>query len=184
MSITLYELPMSGNCNKVRILLQLLHLDYTSVTLDRSRDLELVPLLKVPALRVGGAIYTESMAIMFMLARGTPYLPEADLVEVIRWLSFEQSEIQMTIGVARYKLRHGIGSVDDDVAQARAALVVLDRHLAGTASGLAVSSYAHITIADIALYAYISLAAEVGIVLEPYGHLLGWLDRIREYIQR
>lgn len=168
MSVTLYELPLSGNCYKVRILLHLLGLDYTRKPIDRS----VLPLGKVPALEIGGKIYTESMAILCLLASGTRYLPETDLVEIIRWLSFEQGEIQMTIGVARYQLRHGLltGSADESAMRA---LQVLDDHLSASQSGYVVAS--GLTIADIALYGYIHLAPEVGIDLTRYRHISRWL---------
>jgi glutathione S-transferase len=99
----------------------------------------------------------------------------------VRWLLFEQNAIEPTIAAARFRLLCGWATPDDPVIAdkvkgAASELKALERHLDGRAF---VTGDA-LTIADIALYAYIHVAGDVGLDLGRRPGLVVWLDRVRE----
>jgi len=157
---------------KIRLLLNLLKKEYTEVPLsDMSAD---IPLGKVPVLRHPSGIVSESMAILYFLAQGTIYMPEK-LVELLQWLSFEQSEIQNSIGCARYIIREKIADSKLKTYQynAHRAIKILDAHLKDRPFIID-----HFSIADIALYPYLFLAEEANINTRDYEHVTIWLARL------
>ncbi len=178
----LYEFVDSGNCYKIRMLLAELELPYTKVALDRlssvRNTMEFLcksPLGKVPVLEQDGEYYTESMAILYKLSTGTSLNPESP--RVIQWLSFEQGEIQSSIGAARYlnKFCQELPPADL-IERAHEALCVVEQQLKETGQYILGSTY---SICDIALYAYIHLAPEAGVSLEPYIHIMQWILTIQ-----
>ena len=83
-----------------------------------------------------GETITQSNAILWYLAEGTPYLPDSRLERalVAQWLHFEQERVMGGIGSARFRIMTGR---DPALAAARfpvgeGALEVLDEHLAGS----------------------------------------------------
>lgn len=189
----LYEYPGSGNCYKVNLMLHLVGAEFESVTVDimrgESRTAEFFrinPNGRIPVLEIEpGKYLPESNAAMFYLAENTPYLPESRLsrARVIQWLCFEQYSHEPNIAVARFIIKF-LGNPDDQHArvancqqQGRAALAVMDRHLADRSFFVD----ERITIADIALYAYTHVSDEADIGLAPYPHIRGWLDRVADH---
>lgn len=188
--LRLYESPLSGNSYKVRLLLSHLERAYERVTLDlfqgHARAPEFLaknPHGRVPLLELeGGDTIAESNAILYYLARGTPYLPD-DAIEaahVMRWMFFEQNTLEPPLAGARFLLQFsGKSESDDSVAkrQARAskALMLMELHL-GVRAYLVGPRY---SIADIALYGYTHLAHEAGVSLDGYPAIGQWLERVR-----
>jgi glutathione S-transferase len=131
-----------------------------------------------------GALLTESNAILFYLAQGTPFLPAAplDLAQVVRWLVFEQTDVMMTMGGLRFRLLTGRLTRDHADAVRRhegaleAALGLLDRHLQER-DFLVADSY---SVADIAVYGYTHVAAEAGVELDHFPAVQSWLRRVEE----
>lgn len=92
----------SGNAYKVHLLLSQLDTPYAVTSLrilpphsesHQPDFLAINPNGKVPALRLDdGTVLTESNAILFYLAEGTPYLPDDKLerAQVLQWMFFEQ----------------------------------------------------------------------------------------------
>lgn len=92
----------SGNAYKVQLLLSHLDVSYTQKSLSlippasenrAPAFLAINPNGKVPALTLdNGTTLTESDAILFYLAEGTPYLPENKIerAQVLQWMFFEQ----------------------------------------------------------------------------------------------
>src|SRR5688572_16493979 len=80
--ITVYGYSVSGNCHKLRLLLEQLGRDYRWIEVDSAQGQTRTPeyLAKNPNGRVpmieleDGRILVESNAILFFLAEGTPYL--------------------------------------------------------------------------------------------------------------
>src|SRR5438128_752968 len=78
----LYDYPASANCYKPRLLLALLGRDYERVTVDifagdtlTDAFAALNPARETPVLELDdGTIVTQSSAILWLLAEGTPYL--------------------------------------------------------------------------------------------------------------
>ena len=92
-----------------------------------------------------------------------------------QWLSFEQERIMGGIANPRFRLLTGrVGpGLEARLATGRHALSVLDAHLAGRRYVVGSGP----SIADLALFAYISVAGDAGVVTPP--HVAAWLERIR-----
>ena len=188
--ITVHGFSPSGNCHKVRLLLEQLGRPYRWVETDSSRGATRTPAYlaknpngKVPMLeREDGSVLVESNAILCWLADGTPFLP-ADpwqKAQALSWLFFEQYSHEPYIAVARFIC--GWTPADSprraDLPKLRerghAALAVMEKHFAahdwftGDVYG----------IADIALYAYTCVAPHGGIALDAYPALRAWLARV------
>ncbi len=100
---------------------------------------------------------------------------------MIRWLVYEQAEVVPMIGGLRFRLlTHRLSLSDADAMRRRDAaseiLGQLDRHVTDRAF-LIGDIY---TIADIALYGYLHVAAEARLGLEPFPHLRGWLAHVAD----
>ena len=191
--LTLYDYLISGNGFKVRLLLRLLGRPFRLVEKDilkgetRTPDfLRLNPNGRIPVLQLeDGRCLSESDAILFYLADGTPYWPEDRLerAQVLQWMFFEQYSHEPNIATRRFWLH--FPELMDDVRRAQletklvqgyAALDVMERRL-GEAPYLVGGG---LTIADIALYGYTHVADEGGYDLQRYPAIRAWLARVRE----
>ena len=194
-TMTLYGFSPSGNCHKVRLLLEQLGRrageDYRWVETDSSRGatrtaefLALNPNGKVPLLVLDdGRTLAESNAMLCWLAEGTPFLP-ADAwqrAQALSWMFFEQYSHEPYVAVARFirgwtpadsPRRADLPSLRERGHQA---LAVMERHLR-SAQWFTGPQYG---IADIALFAYTDVAGEGGFDLSPYPALRDWLARVR-----
>ncbi|MCH8837710.1 MAG: glutathione S-transferase, partial [Candidatus Marinimicrobia bacterium] len=111
-----YGMRTSGNCYKVKLLLEQLGEPYeweeipsTRVQPRTKEFFAINPNGKVPVLRLAdGRHLPESNAILFYLAEGTPYLPEDrfDRAQVLQWLFFEQNNHEPNVAVARFIKRY------------------------------------------------------------------------------
>ena len=186
----LYDYDASGNCLKVRLLLGLLGREYERVPVDIFAGDTLTdaygrlnPLRETPVLETGdGDVITQSPAILWYLAEGTPYLPEDPVARahVLQWLIFEQERIMGTLAGVRFRVITGRAAADSRGVVARleagrAALGILDAHLGGTPFLVTGTP----TIADLALYAYVSRAPEAGADLDGFPAVRAWLDALR-----
>jgi glutathione S-transferase len=187
--VRLYDYPASCNCYKVRLLLAQLELPYERVPIDifdgdtlTEEYAALNPARTTPVLETDdGRGLTESNAILFYLAQGTPFLPDDpfERAEVVRWLIYEQTDVIPTMGGLRFRLLVGRLTPDEHDAVrrkegAQEVLRLVDDHLA-TREFFVGTGY---TIADIAMYGYTHLAHEAGIDMEPYEHLRAWFERV------
>ena len=188
---TVHGVSWSGNCHKLRLLLEQLGRPYRWVEVDllagatRSPGyLAKNPNGKVPMLELDdGRILVESNAILYWLAEGTPYLP-ADpwqRAQALGWMFFEQYSHEPCIAVARFIC--GWTPPDSprraELPQLRErghqALAVMERHLSAQ-PWFTGPDYG---IADVALFAYTSVAGDGGFDLSAYPALLDWLARVR-----
>ena len=190
-SVTVHGFSPSGNCHKVKLLLEQLGRPYRWVETRSDQGatrtpefLALNPNAKVPVLvRADGAVLTESNAMLCWLAEGSEYLPTDawERAQALSWMFFEQYSHEPYVAVARFIC--GWTPIDSprraDLPKLRerahAALAVMERHL---------SSHAWFTgagygIADIALFAYTAVAGEGGVPLDAYPHIRDWLARVR-----
>jgi glutathione S-transferase len=188
--ITLFDYLPSQNAWKVRLLLNQLGMPHERVLVSifegegRSAEfLRVNPTGKVPALRLeDGRTLAESNAILAFLADGTEFLPRDPFAraKVHQWLSYEQEQVEMTIGSLRYwtmtgKLERRLPElVEGKRTAAVRSLQLLDAELAGRPF-VAGGTY---TIADISVFAYASRAEEAGLSLEPYPHFRAWIERV------
>ena len=194
--VRLYESTIaSGNAYKVRLLLALLGLSCDIVELDilaRPSETRLPGFLaknpngRIPLLELEDGTYLpESNAILYYLAEGTPYLPDAHLERsrVVSWMFFEQYSHEPYIAVLKFwRFWGGLhNKTADEIAllldRGQAALRVMDTHLAERSFFVA----ERYTIADIALYAYTHTADLAGFDLGAMPNLRRWLERVRSH---
>lgn len=185
----LYDLALSGNCYKVRLLAALANIPLEIVPVDvlagehkRSPLIDLNSWGEIPILEDGAVVLRDSQAILVYLAAkyaGETWLPKdpAGMATVMQWLSTSANEIQNGPGAARLVDKFGY-DIDkaDSIKRARRILSLLNAHLS-TRRWLALERP---TIADCAIFPYVALAPEGGISLEQYPHIQPWIGRIRE----
>jgi glutathione S-transferase len=144
--------------------------------------LKLNPMGQVPVLIDGEVVIRDSHAILVYLARcygGEDWLPvkAEPMGKVMQWLSTAANEIQHSFAAARryYRLNAGL---DIELAQHKAhqILRILNQHM----EALNWLECSHPTIADIACFPYIGLAPDGKIFLDPYPHVVNWIERIRQ----
>jgi glutathione S-transferase len=188
--LRLHDYAASANCLKVRMLLAQLGRPYERVPVDifagdtlTDEFARMNPARSTPVLELdSGEFLVESNAILLFLAEGTPLLPSDPVAraDVYRWLFFEQADVVPSMGGLRFRLITGRIDPDGDNARSRRAashdtLAVLDAVLGGRPF-LAGADY---TVADIGVFAYVHVAPEAGVDLEPYPNVRAWLDRVR-----
>ena len=181
----LYDYLPSGNGYKVRLLLAQLGHRFTLIEKDITKGetrtpefLVLNPNGRIPVLELDdGRHLSESDAILFYLAEGTPFLPAERFAraDVLRWMFFEQYSHEPYIAVARF-WTHFLGKPVDaeKIERGYQALDVMERHLASRRFFVG----ERYTIADIALYAYTHVAHEGGFDLVAYPNIRAWLSRV------
>ena len=188
--LRLFDFWESGNCYKVRLLLEQLGIPFERVHLDilkgETRASEYlaknangrVPLLECP----DGRCLAESGAILWYLAEGSAFLPDDpwSRAQVLQWLFFEQYSHEPYIAVVRFwhfagLLEQNRAQLPDKADRGYRALDVIEEHLKSK-TYFVDERY---TIADIALYAYTHVADEGGFDLSKYSAVNEWLERIR-----
>lgn len=184
----LYDLELSGNCYKVRLLaalagipLEIVPVDFLAGEHKQPPLIQMNPWGELPILVDGETTLRDSHAILVYLASryaGESWLPRdpAGLADVAQWLSTAANEVQNGPCAARLVDKFGY-NIDKAVALARSAriLPLIDSHLA-TRDWLAAGRP---TIADCAIFPYVALAPEGGVTLAPYPHICNWIARIK-----
>ena len=184
--LTLYDHPLSGNCEKVRLLLSILQIPYESVLVDvpkgvnrESSFTRINPLQQIPVLTDGSYTVQDSQAILLYLARRYgPAWAGNDAFElgaITQWLSFAANEIGNSLQPARVFYLLG-EDVDINAAQRKGLRVLrlLDAHLAHN-EWLACDRP---TIADLACFPYAGLCREGRLPLDDFPHVLAWIGRV------
>ena len=196
--IKLYGHELSGNSYKAKLMLSLLNLDYEWVKVDLMAGAHKQPEFlainsfgQVPVL-VDGDIaippsvvakgIADAQAILVYLARqygNLQWLPlEAEpMSRVVRWLSITAGEVrQGTEFARRYHLFQNTDiNLEQAVQKSEFILTQLDNHLAEQEW----LELGHPTIADIAVFPYIALAADGRIALDKYLNVLNWINRVK-----
>jgi glutathione S-transferase len=181
----------SGNCFKVKLLLEQLQLPYEWIHVNildkQSRTPEFLamnPNGRIPLLQtVEGAYLPESNAILHYLAEGSLLLPAGRLLhaQVLQWMFFEQYSHEPYVATARYIVRYlGRPAAHEAVLQQKmapgyAALDVMESHLQSRPFFVG----GRYSIADIALYAYTHVADEGGFDLSRFPAIVAWLARVK-----
>lgn len=182
---------LSGNCYKVKLLLQWLDIEHEWIHIDiLANETHTASFLsmnvngKIPVLGIGEGQYLwESNAILNFLAEGSSYLPASGLprAKVLQWQFFEQYSHEPYIAVARYINKY-LGLPADRVDEYHSkqsgghkALAVMEKQLSQSSFLLGDSP----TIADISLFAYTHVAHEGGFFLEQYPFIQQWISRIK-----
>lgn len=186
-----YGMSSSGNCYKVRLVLEQLDQPYEWVEIDvRGGETRRPEYLaknangRVPLLEIEPNVFLpESDAIICYLADGTPLLPAGRLerARVLEWLFFEQYSHEPNIAVARLIVRT-LGSpaesrqkLENCLKGGYAALDVMEKHLAAH-DWFAAGRY---TVADVALFAYTHVAGDAGFELARYPAINTWTERVQ-----
>ncbi|MBK0329466.1 glutathione S-transferase family protein [Rhodobacteraceae bacterium F11138] len=185
----LYDHPMSGNCQKIHMMLACLDLPYETIFVDvlngatKERAFtRMNPMQQIPVLRDGAQTICDSQAILVYLA--AKYDPDwADrtpigMAKIAEWLSFAAKEVSNGPQMAR--LWHLTKEDGIDIGKATASglkvLAQLQAHLADR-DWLCLDRP---TIADIAVFPYIATARDGELPLDEYPAVCAWLRRIRD----
>jgi glutathione S-transferase len=170
--IKLYGHEMSGNSYKVRLLLELLKIDYEWIKVDLMKGEQKSP--EYLKLNSFGQVY---------LARqygGEKWLPldALPLAQVVRWLSTTAGEVRQGLENARLYYLFGATNINIERAHQKAKYILtqLDQHLS-THTWL---EFERPTIADIAVFPYVALARDGKIELDAYPHVIAWSDRVQQ----
>jgi glutathione S-transferase len=188
MAAKLYDLELSGNCYKVRLLAALLGVPLDTVPVDFLGGAHKKPPLvdlnafgELPIFEDGGLVLRDSQAILVYMARkwgGESWLPTdaKGLALVSAWLMVAENEIargpndarlhhkfgfKLDVDVARRKTEHVLRLMEDQLA--RTSWLVLDR----------------VTIADIACMPYVALSHEGGVSVDSYPAVAAWVQRVK-----
>lgn len=194
--ITLYDYELSGNCYKVRLLLSMLGLNYTTKTIEfypaaehkSEAFLAINPLGQLPVLLDDSLNLRDSHAIMVYLAiqydkTGTWYPTDsaARLAQVTQWMNFADA---LTATASAARLVDGFFyDLDGDACRqgAQRLFRILDEHLwfheRENHQWLVAGSTP--TIADLACFAYVILSEEGGISRMDYPAIRRWTDRVK-----
>ncbi len=186
----IYGDARSGNCYKLKLICALRGIEHEWIPVDvvqgdtrRSEFLALNPVGQIPVcVTADGDVLTESNAILYYLAQGSPYWPTEKLAQtrVLEWQFFEQYTHEPSIAVARF-IKYYLGMPAERAAEYETrlkagyrALDVMERHLDKQAFFVDDAC----TIADLSLYAYTHVAPEGGFDLGGYSAIGAWLERI------
>jgi glutathione S-transferase len=187
----LYDFLPSGNCYKIRLLLNQLGIAFERIDINilagESRTpefLKINPNGRVPVLEIeSGKYLAESNAILFYLSADTKFLPSEHWLrsQVLQWLFFEQYSHEPFIATSRFwlsilgKAQEYRQALDQKREPGYAALAVMEQHLSDRTFFVA-ECY---TIADIALFAYTHVANEGGFDLTLFPAILAWIERVQ-----
>lgn len=188
MAAKLYDLELSGNCYKVRLLsalvgapLEIIPVDFLDGAHKQPPLSGLNPFLEIPVFEDGALVLRDSQAILVYIARkwgGEDWLPvdPAGLAQVSQWLMVAENELARGPNDARLHDKFGY-TLDVALARSKSAriLAIMAQHLAHE-KWLAL---ARPTIADIACMPYVALGHEGGVPLDPYPAVAAWVDRVK-----
>jgi glutathione S-transferase len=191
--VKIYHHPLSGHSHRARLFLNLLGVEHEEAFVDLAAAAHKTPdYLKlnrfgqIPVLVDGDTVIADSNAILVYLAKkagNTKWLPEtpAEAAAVQRWLSVAAGQIAFGPAAARLITVFGAKfDANEVIARAHNVLKVLDAELANRdwIADIDETAAAHPTIADVALYSYISSAPEGNVDLSAYANVNAWLKRV------
>jgi len=191
--LILHEDAVSGNCYKIRLTAALLGLPIERRQYDILKGETRTPKFlatvnangRIPVLQIGEKLLPESNAACWWLASRSPLVPDDrfDQADVLRWMFFEQYNHEPNVATLRFwKAFVGFERLTDaqralipgKQAAGEAALALMDEHLA--ARDFLVGT--HLTLADVALYAYTHVADQGGFEVGAYPNVRKWLERV------
>ena len=193
--IKLYDYILSGSCYKVRLMLNILNVEYEAVPVDFYPGLEhkkpdflaLNPLGQLPVLTDNDLILRDAQSILLYLASkydsqrtwfpGDP----ATRGQVAMWTAFGGDEIMAASAARLHDVLNYPFDVDQQRKSAHAAFLILDDHIAEQEiKGFDWLAGTSPTIADIACFPYVSLSEDGGISREEYPAIERWLRRVMD----
>lgn len=189
MTMRLYDLEVSGNCYKVRLLcaflglpLELVPVDFMAGEHKKPPLTDLNPFAEIPIFVHGDVVLRESQAILVYIARkygGETWLPTepVGMAKVMEWMMVGGNEIARGPNDARLHDKFGY-DLDIDLARKKAARILglMEAHLSKN-HWLALGRP---TIADIACLPYVGIGHEGGVPLTDYPAIRAWIQRIKD----
>jgi glutathione S-transferase len=183
----LYHYPLSGHAHRARLFISLLGISHDLVDVDLKTGAHKTPEFlalnsfgQVPVLDDNGTIVSDSNAILVYLATKlgrTDWLPvdAKGAADVQRWLSVAAGDVAFGPAAARLVTVFGAKfNPEDVIGRAHVLLKRLEAHLAGRDWLVGRGP----TIADVALYSYLSSAPEGNVDLSAYPGVNALLRRI------
>lgn len=191
--IKLFACLGSGNCLKPWLAMHQLGIPFEMSLIDvlsgeqKSPEyLSINPLGVVPYMITSdGQGIGESNAMLWYLAEGTDLMPHsrADRAEALQWMFFEQSKLEPFISPARFMTTiapHLGADRQDDILRwqtaAKPGLARLNVHLSDRQFVLS-QGY---SIADIALFGYVHVLDEAGLIMSDYPMVERWCAEINQ----
>ena len=186
----LYCFGESGNAYKAALMLELCRLDWQPIWVDFFNGEARTPeyrqsvneMGEVPVLDTGTAKLTQSGVILDYLAELTrKFGPKSDdeRREIWRWILFDNHKVTANLATLRFLInftRTGETPVTDFLrGRCINALKIIDGHLAHNPFLIGKRA----TFADISMCGYLYYGEELTVPLDPYIHVLNWLDRLR-----
>jgi len=181
----------SGNCYKLKLLCALLAIEHDWIAVDilqgetrSDRFLAMNPNGEIPVcVTAGGAVITQSNAILYYLGQGSRFWPTDLLAQtrVLEWQFFEQYSHEPAVAVARFILLYQ-GMPAERENEYRKCLKLGYRALDVMEARLQQEDFlagGDCSLADISLYAYTHVAHEGGFDLSTYPALQAWIARIQ-----
>ena len=179
----------SGNCLKVKWMLDVLGRDYQWVEVDimsgGSRTPEFLllnPFGQVPLLVLeDGRTLAQSNAILLHLGEGTHWIPTDawERARMLEWLFWEQYSHEPYVAVARFqRVYAGKTAAEVEPRLVERGNVALSRMDDALSRDLWLAGGEAPTLADLALVAYTRMADEGGFDLMAYPNIRGWIDRV------
>lgn len=189
MTAKLYDLELSGNCYKVRLLcaligvpLEIIPVDFLAGEHKKAPLIELNPYGEIPIFQDGNVLLRDSQAILIYIARkwgGEDWLPTSaeGLANVCQWLMTAENEIARGPNDARLHDKFGY-ELDAGLARKKSQriLELMEAHL----SNQPWLALGRPTIADIACMPYVALGHEGGVHLDSYPAVRAWIGRIKD----
>lgn len=187
---TIYGMTESGNCYKVKLLMEQLNIPYQWHEVDIFNNetksesyLQMNPVGEVPVLAWGDGSLAQSNAILYYLAKDSDYFFNEPLLgaQILQWMFFEQYTHEPYIAVARKIVKLLPNDHPDRVKLPQLekagyhALNIMEQHLANN-DFFVNGQY---SIADISLFAYTHVAEEGGFDLQEYPNILRWIDKVK-----
>ena len=189
MGIVVHGMRSSGNCHKVKLVLDITAQPYAWQEVDLMKGgtrtpefLRLNPNGKVPVVVLDdGTTLAESNAILWYFGEGTRLVPGDRLgrAQMLQWMFFEQYTHEPSIAVARFirvfKESHDDPRLPGLLVSGERALGAMEQHL--TTRRFFVGE--RLSLADLALFAYTHRAADGGFDLAAFPAVTAWLEHCR-----
>ena len=192
-TLILHEDPGSANCYKVRLTAALAGVPIERRAYDimkgETRTPEFLAKIsangRIPVLQAGDRFISESNAICFYIADGSPLVPadRFERADMLHWLFWEQYQHEPNIATLRFWMTWvGIDRLTD-VQRSQMpvkrklgndALQLMDDHLKGREWFVGGAT----SLADICLFAYTHVADEADFDLALYPNVVEWMERI------
>ncbi len=188
MPLTLYDLDVSGNCYKVRLLCALLGVPVRIVPVDlaagdhlKSPIIDLTLFGELPVIQDEDVVVRDSQAILVYIARkwgGEAWLPTdpSGLAHVCEWLMVAENEIARGPNDCRL---HEKFEDDLDMSLARAKAARILDLMEGRLKLRPWLALDRPTVADIACMPYVALIHEGGLTLNGHPSVAAWVDRVK-----